>query len=240
MPVDPEKASTCQELIDQGKSLHVSVRHVTFHWTLGRLGKTDRKTELLVERLEPGSSKEDLANFYADFNKTGVEQATFIEHLHALEKGYGAQNTLLETDGRNYLNGDQFSTADIIWAVKVLRLTECGYPFAHHFPALASWYGRIKQRRGFPGRRAVTQPPLPSRVPAQIGMGPVGRQGHREAHCGPRARHGERLKTGTLPRYSPAETPREPACAHVGAALNFSSDNFSSGLDSRVDGIRAL
>jgi hypothetical protein len=33
--------------------------------------------------------------------------------------------------------------------IKVLRLTECGYPFARNFPALAAWYRRIETRPGF-------------------------------------------------------------------------------------------
>jgi glutathione S-transferase len=148
-PVDPEEARRCGEIVTKGKELHVAVRHVTFHWTLGRLGKTDRKTQDLVATLEPGSSRERLAAFYANFNRTGIETETFVEHLHALEAGYSEQNAILESDGREFLAGPRFSTADIIWAIKVLRLTECGYPFARNFPALSAWYDRIKRRRGF-------------------------------------------------------------------------------------------
>ena len=34
-PSDPAAADLCQELVEQGKALHVSVRYVTFHWSLG-------------------------------------------------------------------------------------------------------------------------------------------------------------------------------------------------------------
>lgn len=148
-PVDPEEARVCGALVAKGKELHVAVRHVTFHWTLGRLGKTDKATEDLVAKLEPGSSRERLAAFYANFNQTGIEQETFVDHLHALEAGYAEQDALLRADGREFLVGAHFSTADIIWAIKVLRLTECGYPFARNFPALSAWYERIKRRPGF-------------------------------------------------------------------------------------------
>ena len=149
VPADPAAAALCHDLIARGKELHVSVRYVTVHWTLGKLGKTDRRTEELVRQLEPESSKERLAAFYAEFNRTGIEQERFVEHLHALESGYAEQNALLESDGRPFLTGGTLSTADIVWAIKVLRLTECGYPFATNFPALASWYRRIERRRGF-------------------------------------------------------------------------------------------
>jgi glutathione S-transferase len=148
-PVDPDRAALCRDLVAKGKELHVAVRHVTFHWTLGRLGKTDQATQDLVARLEPGGSRERLAAFYANFNRTGIETETFVEHLHALESGYAAQNSILERDGRAFLTGPDFSTADIIWAIKVLRLSECGYPFSRNFPALSAWFERIKRRRGF-------------------------------------------------------------------------------------------
>jgi hypothetical protein len=30
----------------------------------------------------------------------------------------------------------------MIWSIKVLRIHECGYPFARNFPALHAWYER--------------------------------------------------------------------------------------------------
>ena len=39
--------------------------------------------------------------------------------------------------------------ADIIWAMKTLRLTECGYPFRRCFPLLAAWFERVSSRPSF-------------------------------------------------------------------------------------------
>ena len=148
-PTDPEAAQSCQELVEQGKQLHVSIRHMTFHWSLGKMGKIDQKTEATVRRLEADGSPEQLSKFYSDFNRNEISHETFTKHLHALETGYAAQEDRLKSDDRQFLTGNAFSTADIIWAIKVLRLTECGYPFAQNFPALAAWYQRIEQRPGF-------------------------------------------------------------------------------------------
>ena len=39
--------------------------------------------------------------------------------------------------------------ADVIWAMKTLRLTECGYPFATCFPKYFEWFQRISARPSF-------------------------------------------------------------------------------------------
>ena len=103
----------------------------------------------MVKRLEAGDSPEQLSKFYSDLNRNEISRETFTQHLHALESGYAAQEERLTSDNRPFLTGNTFSTADIIWAIKVLRLTECGYPFEKNFPALAAWYRRVEQRPGF-------------------------------------------------------------------------------------------
>lgn len=148
-PSDPAAADLCHELVEQGKALHVSVRYVTFHWSLGKIGKTDPATEALITRLQRDGSPERLAEFYAQFNKDQIDEATYAQHLHALEQGYEIQERRLESDGRPYLTGDQFTMADIIWALKVMRLIECGYPLQRNFPLLAQWYARVSRREGF-------------------------------------------------------------------------------------------
>jgi len=39
--------------------------------------------------------------------------------------------------------------ADVIWAMKTLRLTECDYPFQQCFPRYHEWYQRIYNRPSF-------------------------------------------------------------------------------------------
>jgi glutathione S-transferase len=149
LPEDPEAARLCHELVALGKELHISIRHITFHWSLGKLGKIDAQTEATVKRLQREGSPEQLAEFYAQFNADQIGRETFVKHLRALEEGYGAQEARLRSGGGPFLTGKTFSTADIIWAIKVLRLTECGYPFARNFPHLSAWYDRIQARPGF-------------------------------------------------------------------------------------------
>jgi glutathione S-transferase len=87
-------------------------------------------------------------NFYSKFNKGTISDEVNLQHLRDLEAGWGAQERRL-ADGRPFLTGTSFSKADIIWAIKVLRIFECGYPFKKNFPALFSWFSRIQQRPGF-------------------------------------------------------------------------------------------
>ncbi len=148
-PVEPGAAALCRELVDEGKALHVAIRYVSFHWSLGSIGKTDAATQAEIARLQRSGSPEQLAEFYAKFNDDAIDEATFRGHLQALESAYEIQQRRLESDGRPYLTGEQFTMADIIWSIKVLRLIECGYPLQRNFPLLAAWYERVAARPGF-------------------------------------------------------------------------------------------
>jgi len=147
IPPDPDAAALAAELVDEGKRLHVSVRYVSFRWGLGRLGKLDAQTEATLKRLERDGSPEQLVSFYARFDRDQIDEATFLQHLRALEHGYARLERMLG-DGRPFLVGDTLSVADILWSLAVLRIRECGYPFAR-FPALSAWYERIERRPGF-------------------------------------------------------------------------------------------
>ncbi len=149
MPTDPNAAALARSLVEEGKRLHVSVRYVSFRWGLGRFGKLNAKEEETLRRLEPVGSPEELAGFYGRYDRGTIAEETFHEHLDALERGYAALEELLTGDGRPFLTGKAFSVADIIWAIKVLRIHECGYPFQRNFPALFAWFARVSQRRGF-------------------------------------------------------------------------------------------
>ncbi len=148
MPADPEAARLADELVELGKQLHVSVRHVSFHWGFGRMAKTNEATLATVRRLEQNGSPEQLGDFYAKFNSDAIDDDVYLQHLRALESGWGAQEQRL-ADGRPFLTGNSFSKADIIWAIKVLRIFECGYPFKQNFLALFEWFIRIQRRPGF-------------------------------------------------------------------------------------------
>jgi len=148
-PRDPDAARLCEELVELGKSMHVSVRYVSFRWGLKGLGKIGMEHEAALRRLEREGSPERLVEFYSRYNSDRIDSATYLEHLRALESGWGEQDARLAADGRRFLVGDDFSKADIIWAIKVQRILECGYPFAENFPALEAWFERVRARRGF-------------------------------------------------------------------------------------------
>ena len=148
-PLNENAARLCDELVQQGKDLHVSIRHITFHWSLGVMGKIDAATQTKLNELQADDSPERLAEFYSQFSQNDIDESEFVRHLHLLESGCATQEARLAADGRPFLAGDSFSTADIIWAIKILRLSECGYPLADKFPLLASWYQRSAQRPAF-------------------------------------------------------------------------------------------
>lgn len=148
-PEDPAAAELANALVERGKKLHVSVRYVSFRWGLGRLGKLGAREEASLRKLEQKESPEQLFAFYSRYNRDTIEQGTYDAHLRALEEGYAWLERLLQSDGRPFLTGSMFSIADIIWSCKVLRISECGYPFRHNFPAVFEWYARVSGRPAF-------------------------------------------------------------------------------------------
>lgn len=149
VPTAPDAAALMNELIDLGKALHVSVRYVSFHWGLGRLGRIGRDDEARIAELERADSPEQLLKFYQRYNRDAIDEDTYLGHLRALEEGWGAQEARFAADGRPFLTGASLSRADILWAAMVLRIFECGYPFAARFPRLNDWFERMRARPGF-------------------------------------------------------------------------------------------
>lgn len=153
-PLAPASASErqlCEDLVELGKALHVSVRYVSFHWGLRGLGKLNDKEEQQLRQLEQAGSPENLVDFYSRFDRNAIDATTFVGHLRALESGWEEQEARLASDGRPYLTGRQFSKADIIWAIKTQRIFECGYPLKQNFPNLHAWFTQARKRRGFQG-----------------------------------------------------------------------------------------
>lgn len=149
VPANTVERQLCEDLVELGKSLHVSVRYVSFHWGLRGLGKLNDQEELALRQLEQAGSPENLVDFYSRFDRNAIDATTFTGHLRALETGWSAQDARLARDGRPFLTGQQFSKADIIWAIKTQRILECGYPFKRNFPYLYAWFSRVRKRRGF-------------------------------------------------------------------------------------------
>ena len=77
-----------------------------------------------------------------------MPESTYIEHLLKLHAAFN-QIEAEQRDGRKFLMGDDITIADAFWAMKVLRLIECGYPFAEHHPRVLAWFDRVSVRPSF-------------------------------------------------------------------------------------------
>ena len=146
---DPERLADAEALTERGKALHRSIRFVTFRWGLRGLARLSSKEEQhLKELLQNSNDGEQLVSFYQGYDDKSIPDEVYIEHLEKLNAAFAELDARLG-DGRQFLTGDDLTMADIIWAMKTLRLTECGYPFAQCFPAYANWFERISARRSF-------------------------------------------------------------------------------------------
>ncbi|MFX3657641.1 MAG: glutathione S-transferase family protein [bacterium] len=72
----------------------------------------------------------------------------YLHHLSALKGAFDDLERRLG-DGRPFLVGPALTMADVIWSMKLMRLDECGYPFAELHPALLRWFRRVSGRRAF-------------------------------------------------------------------------------------------
>lgn len=148
IPDDLQRRTLSEQWVERGKVLHRSVRFVSFRWGLRALGKLSAKEEALLIQLEVENSPERMGEFYSGFNQGSIPESEFLRHLQLLEEAYSEMDRSLE-DGRAFLTGASLTPADILWSLAVLRIRECGYPFARNFPALDAWYRRIAARPAF-------------------------------------------------------------------------------------------
>jgi glutathione S-transferase len=145
----PALLADAQALTALGKELHRSIRFVTFRWGLRGLGRLNGKEEQqLRELLKSADDGEKLISFYEGFDGKAIPEELYVEHLEKLTGAFRKHEERLQ-DGRLFFTGDTLTMADVIWAMKTLRLTECGYPFAQCFPAYYAWYERVSARRSF-------------------------------------------------------------------------------------------
>mgnify|MGYP001824064955 FL=1 len=146
---DPAVMEEAAALTRLGEELHRSIRFVTFRWGLrglARLSKNDEKK--LRDLLKNGNDAEQLVNFYEGYDNQSIPEAIYEEHLEKLNKAFRDHEQRL-SDGRQFLTGDDITMADVIWAMKTLRLSECDYPFEQCFPRYFEWFQRISQRPSF-------------------------------------------------------------------------------------------
>lgn len=143
-----ERGAQCQALVARAASLQVSVRHVTFRWSLGGLAKLNPRKQAELRRIDAPDSPDQVADFYRRFSNGEISEGDFAAHVAHLTEGFREIEALL-ADGRAWLCGPSFSMADIIWVVKVQRIDEAGYPFAGAFPRLQDWFDRARARPGY-------------------------------------------------------------------------------------------
>ena len=146
----PEGAEgeACRVLVQRAAELQTSVRYVTYRWSLGGMAKLSASQQAELRRIDSPDSPEQLTEFYRRFSSGEISEDTFTGHVANLTRGFREVEALL-AEGRDWLCGQTFSMADVIWAVKVQRIDEAGYPFAHSFPRLESWFDRVRARPGF-------------------------------------------------------------------------------------------
>ena len=137
------------QLTELGKELHRSIRFVTFRWGLGRLGKLNPAEETQLRSLfTQNNDGEKLIEFYEKYDNNTIDDSIYQHHLAALADGFTTIESRL-VDGRAFITGTTLTMADVIWAMKTLRLDECGYPFNEMYPAVHDWFNRIIARPAF-------------------------------------------------------------------------------------------
>lgn len=146
---NPELMADAEALTNLGKELHRSIRFVTFRWGLRGLARlSGKEEEQLRALLNDAPDGEQLVSFYEGYDDRSIPETVYAEHLERLNEAFRSHELRLQ-DGRPFLTGDSLTMADVIWAMKTLRLIECDYPFQPLFPAYAAWFKRVSERPSF-------------------------------------------------------------------------------------------
>ncbi len=148
-PTETKEKQDAEALTRLGEELHRSIRFVTFRWGLGKLGQLNRAEEEKLKALVAvGGDGEKLVEFYEGYDDGSIPAEIYLDHLKRLTDAFADLETQL-SDRRKFLTGANLSMADVIWAMKTMRLMECGYPFKHQFPNVYAWFERIRTRPSF-------------------------------------------------------------------------------------------
>ena len=149
IPKDTDLKARTMRRVEQAKELHRSIRYVTFHWGLGRLAMLNPKERSHLATLaQKGNDEENLVAFYDGYSSRTIPQSVYEDHLTKLYRAFTEIDEELK-DGRQFLMSDDVSIADAFWSMKILRLTECGYPMQQHHPKVFEWYQRVYARPSF-------------------------------------------------------------------------------------------
>jgi glutathione S-transferase len=144
-----EMGERCRALVRLASELQTSVRHVTYRFSLGGIAKLNPRKLAELKRIDAPDSPDGLAEFYRRFSTNEISEREYAGHVTKLEAGFAEIEASLGEDERAWLCGDAFSLADIIWAVKVFRIDEAGYPIAPNFPRVWRWFEAAKRRPAF-------------------------------------------------------------------------------------------
>ena len=146
---NPDLLADAVALSNLGQKLHRSIRFVSFRWGLRGLGRLGDKDERKLRGLlKDNADDEDLISFYEGYDKNTIAEEVYVSHLEKLNQAFRSHEKRLQ-DGRLFLTGESLTMADVIWAMKALRLIECGYPFSACFPAYYEWFKRVSSRPSF-------------------------------------------------------------------------------------------
>jgi glutathione S-transferase len=149
IPKEPTLRAATMKRVEEAKELHRSIRHVTFHWGLGRLAMLNPKERRqLADLAHLGDDGENLVAFYEGYSNRTIPETVYRDHLTKLYAAFREVNAQLR-DGRQFLMSDELSIADAFWSMKILRLLECGYPVQNNHPELYEWYQRVYARPSF-------------------------------------------------------------------------------------------
>lgn len=149
IPKDSQMRAATMQRVELAKALHRSVRYVTFHWGLGRLGMLNpQERSQLLTLAQQGNDEEKLVDFYDKYSRKAIPESIYRDHLINLYNAFNEIDAEL-ANGRQFLMSDELTIADPFWAMKILRLMECGYPIEAHHRELHAWYRRICRRPSF-------------------------------------------------------------------------------------------
>lgn len=155
VPKDEDAHQLMDMLIDLADNIDLQIlsyaRHPSMEKSEKILNARIKKSRLMAEQYPELKSNYDVCAARSEKSKTFRVDKKHIEDIeqNTLEAITFAENQL---QGNNFLLGNAYTLADVIWTVVLSRLDLLGYSTwlnKNNFPQIASYYLRMQQRKSY-------------------------------------------------------------------------------------------
>jgi glutathione S-transferase len=142
-PSAPKLKAQMHGLMESAADFHVHIAALSIEFLFN--AKPYSKEFFLKRAKYHGGKIDFIAEQIFDLQTYTVKTEAIKKAITATKRAFSELNSILE-DSRPWLLGDQFTLADISWAVQVHRLNNTGLKEIEAHPNLSRWHSNLEKR----------------------------------------------------------------------------------------------